>query len=185
MTDNHTFTLILGGARSGKSTHAENLAARAGERVLYIATAEAGDADMAARIAAHRAGRPRTWRTVEASQGIAAAVAPVLADFSPAALLVDCWTLLTSNILLANETAATSEIESAVTAEAEALLSLWRAKVPAATLIIVSNEVGLGVVPPTPLGRRYQDILGRANQWLARRADRVLLMVAGLPVTVK
>ncbi len=185
MTDNHIFTLILGGARSGKSTHAEKLAAQAGERVLYIATAEAGDADMAARIAAHRAGRPRTWRTVESPRRIAAAVAPVLADFSPDALLVDCWTLLTSNILLANESAAPAEVESAVTAEARALLSLWREKIPAAALIVVSNEVGLGVVPPTPLGRRYQDILGRANQWLARRADRVIFMVAGLPVAVK
>lgn len=187
MTESPMITLILGGARSGKSTHAEKLAAACGEHVLYIATAEAGDAEMAQRIAAHRADRPDTWHTVEAPTGVAPAVERVLAKLPspPDALLLDCVTLLASNILLATESAPPAETESALLAELDALLALRREKLPHTPLILVSNEVGLGVVPAYPLGRRYQDLLGRANQHLARAADRVLFMVAGLPMVVK
>jgi len=187
LADKRLTTLILGGARSGKSTHAEKLAAACGERVLYIATAEAGDAEMAQRIAAHRAARPAGWHTVEAPTGVAAAVARALAELPspPDALLLDCVTLLASNILLATESAPPAETESVLLAELDALLTLRREKLPHTPLILVSNEVGLGIVPAYPLGRRYQDLLGRANQHLAHAADRVLFMVAGLPMAVK
>lgn len=180
-------TLILGGARSGKSSHAEQLAADCGERVLYIATAEAGDTEMAQRIAIHRAERPPMWHTAEAPTGVAAAVKRALPEMAspPDALLLDCVTLLASNVLLANESATPAETESALLAELDALLALRRERLPHTPLILVSNEVGLGIVPAYPLGRRYQDLLGRANQHLARLADRVLFMVAGLPMVVK
>ena len=180
-------TLILGGARSGKSTHAEKLAAGYGERVLYIATAEAKDTEMASRIAAHRADRPPTWHTVEAPMNVAAAVKRALSKLAspPDALLLDCVTLLASNILLANESAPPAAAEAALLAELDALLTLRHERLPHTPLILVSNEVGLGIVPAYPLGRRYQDLLGRANQYLAHRADRVRFMVAGLPMAVK
>jgi len=174
-------TLILGGARSGKSTHAETLAAQLGRQVLYIATAEAHDAEMASRIVAHRQARPAHWQTLEASQAVGAALATL--NIQPDLILLDCLTLLVSNILLALEDQPQEAIEAAVQAEIEALIAAQTAlDVP---MLIVSNEVGLGVVPPSLLGRLYRDILGRANQQLAARADQVLFMVAGLPMTVK
>lgn len=174
-------TLILGGARSGKSSYAERLAAAAGQQVLYIATAEIGDEEMAQRIAAHRLARPAAWQTLEAPRSVGAALAEVKEP--PDVLLLDCLTLLTSNILLALETEPQTVIEAAVQAELEALLSAQvRLNVP---LVVVSNEVGLGLVPPYPLGRIYRDVLGRANQYLAAKANRVIFMVAGLPMTIK
>ncbi len=174
-------TLILGGARSGKSDYAEQLAGEAGERVLYIATAEIGDEEMAQRIAAHRLARPATWQTLEAPRYIGATLAEI--EATPEVLLLDCLTLLVSNILLALESEPQPVIETAVQAELEALLSAQaRLSVP---LIIVSNEVGLGLVPPYPLGRVYRDALGRANQYLAAQANRVIFMVAGIPMTIK
>ena len=197
-------TLILGGARSGKSTYAETLAADMAQHVLYIATAEAKDADMAERIAIHRSTRPATWRTLEAPKDLASALATALAtdalatdalatiEDPPEVILLDCLTLLVTTIVLAMENQAQQaqqvqqaqiNIEMTVQAEIEALLAVGRTF--AVPLIVVSNEVGLGVVPPYPLGRLYRDILGRANQALAAKADRVLFMVAGLPMTVK
>jgi adenosylcobinamide kinase/adenosylcobinamide-phosphate guanylyltransferase len=174
-------TLILGGARSGKSDYAERLAAKLGQHVLYIATAEAGDEEMAQRIAAHRAARPATWQTVEAPRQLGAALAEV--QEHPDVILLDCLTLLASNLLLAMESEPQAAIEVALRVELESLLSAQqRLNAP---LIIVSNEVGLGLVPPYPLGRIYRDVLGRANQYLATRADRVIFMVAGIPMTVK
>ncbi len=175
--------LILGGARSGKSTHAEKLALElAGPDVLYIATAQAFDDEMRARIAAHRAARPAGWRTLEAPSLIAAAPAEAI---GPArVVLLDCLTLLASNAVLAlGEEPTAHAAEAAVDAEVSALLAAYRAG--SATWIVVSNEVGLGLVPPYPLGRAYRDALGRANQRLAAVADRVLFMMAGLPLTVK
>lgn len=174
-------TLILGGARSGKSDYAERLAAQRGTHVLYIATAEAKDEEMAARIEVHRQGRPAEWQTLEAPLSLSSALNRVTGQ--PDVLLLDCLTLLVSNILLAQEDEAQADIEAAVQAEIEALLAASRRL--AAPLIVVSNEVGLGLVPPYPLGRVYRDILGRANQQLASAADLVLFMVAGLPMTVK
>jgi adenosylcobinamide kinase/adenosylcobinamide-phosphate guanylyltransferase len=174
-------TLILGGARSGKSDYAEQLAAAAGARVLYIATAEAGDEEMRARIEAHRSARPAGWQTLELSQNVGAALAGL--DHQPDALLLDCLTLLVSNILLAMETETQVAIEAAVQAEIDALIAAHKQlNIP---FFIVSNEVGLGLVPAYPLGRTYRDLLGRANRHLAGLANRVLFMVAGLPMVVK
>jgi adenosylcobinamide kinase/adenosylcobinamide-phosphate guanylyltransferase len=173
--------LILGGARSGKSDYAEWLAAQLGQRVLYIATAEAYDEEMAQRIAAHRAVRPATWHTLEAPRQIGQALVDV--ELGLDAILLDCVTLLASNILLEREAESPETIEAALRAELDGLLAAQKRL--SAPLVIVSNEVGLGLVPPYPLGRVYRDLLGRANQYLAAQADRVILMVAGLPMTVK
>jgi len=173
--------LILGGARSGKSSYAEKLVAELGENILYIATAEAGDSEMRERIEAHRLARPAEWRTLESPTQVGAALQNL--DFVPDALLLDCLTLLVTNIVLAMETQPEAEMNEAVQRELEAIASAQKAL--NAPLVIVSNEVGLGLVPPYPLGRVYRDVLGRANQMLAGRADKVLFMVAGLPMTVK
>ena len=185
-----TVTLVLGGARSGKSSFAERRAADSGRPVLYLATATAGDEEMAARIAAHRAARPAAWRTVEAPLDPAAVIR---AHASPGNLvLLDCITLWVSNALLARlgdrdaEEVARgewSELEAALVAEA--IASVDAAHERRADLLAVSNEVGLGLVPPYPLGRRYRDALGRVNQALAARADEVLFLVAGLPMRLK
>lgn len=173
--------LILGGVRSGKSSHAEKLAAQLGRRVLYIATAEAKDEEMAQRIMVHRLARPGHWQTLEAPREVGAALATLEAD--PEVLLLDCLTLLVSNIVLALETEPQAIIEAAVQAEVEAIVAASvRIGIP---LIVVSNEVGLGLVPPYPLGRLYRDVLGWANQYLANLADHVFFMVAGLPLVIK
>jgi adenosylcobinamide kinase/adenosylcobinamide-phosphate guanylyltransferase len=174
-------TLVLGGARSGKSDYAEKLAAELGRHILYIATAESRDEEMAARIEAHQKARPAQWQTLEAPRDIGAALTSI--DFCPDALLLDCMTLLVSNIVLTMESAPLDAVETTVQTEIDAFISAHqKLDVP---LIIVSNEVGLGLVPPYQLGRVYRDVLGRANQKMAAVADRVLLMVAGLPMTVK
>jgi len=178
-------TIILGGARSGKSAYAEQLAAKEGERILYVATAQAWDADMATRIANHRAQRPADWQTLEAQTEVGSAIAAWLAR-EPAVdlLLLDCLTLLANNVLIAlPEDATEAEATAALRHEVDALLAVYRAS--NARWIIVSNEVGLGIVPPYPLGRLYRDALGRANQQIAAIADEVLFMVAGLPMVVK
>lgn len=174
-------TLILGGARSGKSAFAERLAREAGDDVLFVATAMAGDDEMARRIATHRAERPPAWRTLEVPRGVAGAVAAL----SPPAntVLLDCVTLLVSNILLADEATGDAAIGRAVDAEIDALLAGIAAGT--ARWLIVSNEVGMGLVPPYPLGRAYRDLLGRVNARLAARADRAYLLVAGLPLDLK
>mgnify|MGYP000855577224 FL=1 len=172
--------LVLGGARSGKSDYAQLLAGRLAERVLYVATATAGDDEMAERIARHRAERPATWDTAEAPVDVAAATGEALADHG--AVLLDCLTMLTSNVLLAQEDDPAAA-EARLLADLDALCDLCAGRDVA--LVIVSNEVGMGVVPAYPLGRAYRDMLGRANQRLARRADRVLLLIAGIPVDVR
>ncbi len=175
-------TLILGGARSGKSTYAEELAHTLGrDNVLYIATAEALDQEMQERIARHRAQRPAAWRTLEAPLHPARAL---LAQRPPATvILFDCLTMLVSNILLAHEGEGEAAVDAAVQAEIRELTAA--AAQLDAHLIVVSNEVGLGLVPDNALGRVYRDVLGRANQTLARTADEVIFMVAGLPMTIK
>ena len=182
-----TLTLILGGARSGKSTYAEALAPKLGRRVIYVATAEVLDDEMRARAAAHQARRPADWPTLEVPLDVGGALATSPEAAGADVILLDCLTLLVSNIILSgNADVPEPEVEAAwtcVEAELEALLSAHQQS--GAHLIIVSNEVGLGVVPPYSLGRTYRDCLGRANQYLARLADHAILMVAGLPVDLK
>ncbi|MGC8523144.1 MAG: bifunctional adenosylcobinamide kinase/adenosylcobinamide-phosphate guanylyltransferase [Acidibrevibacterium sp.] len=163
-------TLILGGARSGKSAEGERLIARHPGPLAYIATAEAGDAEMAARIASHRARRGPRWRTIEAPIALAAAIS----DAAPLPTLVDCLTLWLSNLMLAG-----NDIALAAAALEEALFA------HPAPIALVANEVGLGIVPDNALARRFRDEAGALNQRLAARADRVLMMVAGYPIEVK
>jgi adenosylcobinamide kinase / adenosylcobinamide-phosphate guanylyltransferase len=182
-------TLILGGARSGKSAYAQRLAAERGNNVLYVATAEAGDDEMAARIAAHRAERLAHWRTLEASHHIGQALRSHSSREAPhwsraAVILIDCLTLLASNVIAPLPEPVTAQAaESVLNTEVDELLAVYAES--AAEWIVISNEVGLGLVPPYPLGRVYRDALGRANQRLAAAADEVLFMVAGLPMRVK
>ena len=174
--------VILGGARSGKSSFAQDLARRMGRRVTFIATAQAGDDEMLRRIEEHRRARPGHWRTVEAPLH----VADVLREHCDGAevVVLDCVTLLVSNLLLEKEQQACQpETEAHVMAEVERLLRAFEDG--AASLIVVSNEAGMGLVPPYPLGRVYRDLLGKANQTLARAAAQVYWMLAGLPVEIK
>ncbi len=182
-----SLTLVLGGARSGKTTFAQQLAARQPGPVLYVATAEAGDQEMADRIAAHRADRPPLWLTLEAPLNVGAAIQRVhrpVALGGPSAVIVDCLTLLANNVIVPlPEPVSQAAADAALLAEIDALLAAYHAG--EAQWVVVSNEVGLGLVPPYPLGRVYRDALGRANQRMAAAADNVLFMVAGLPLVVK
>lgn len=167
-------TLILGGARSGKSRFAETLAQQSGREVVYIATAQAHDAEMQARIAQHRADRPAHWQTLEEPLALAACL---IAHARPQRLLlVDCLTLWLTNLLCADDPTLLSN-------ETRALLTC----LPQldGDIILVSNEVGLGVVPLGELTRRYVDEAGRLHQQLTAQLEHVLLMVAGLPLTLK
>ena len=168
---------MLGGARSGKSRYAEGLIEVAAPHATYIATAEAGDAEMMARIAMHRARRDQIgsgdfWHTVEAPLELPAAVLREAAPHRP--LLVDCLTLWLSNLLLAGR-----RIEDEMRSLCAALRD---ARGP---VVLVANEVGLGLVPETPLGRRFRDEAGRLNQEVAALADRVVFVAAGLPLVLK
>lgn len=179
-------TLVLGGARAGKTAFAERLAARHQGPICYVATAEPGDAEMRARIAAHRAARPAGWQTVEAPLDVAAALTSVE---RPAAVLLDCLTVWTSNLLLrtldpdAIAPAAAVKAEAGARAAVDSLLR-WQ-RDTAVPLYVISNEVGMGVTPPYPLGRLYQDVLGRLNQRIAAVADEVFLVLAGLALPLK
>lgn len=187
-------TLLMGGARSGKSTFAENRASEiGGENVIYVATSESKDEEMKERVVKHRADRSSAWKTVEAPRNVAQAIRQVRSD-APV-ILLDCMTFLVANHLM--DAAAPEndpfddpsadpfdeKIEAAVVAEVEALVAY--AQEEDVELLVVSNEVGLGLVPPYELGRAYRDILGRANQILARHANEVQLLVAGIPMRVK
>lgn len=163
---------VLGGARSGKSRYALEAARRLGaERVSFLATARSGDPELDARIAAHRRQRPAAWRTVEVELDLAAAVAAGPADHC---LLIDSLSLWVASLLEADETLADRW------AAAQASLAAHRSNV-----VLVSDEVGLGVVPASPLGRRFRDELGWLNQQVAVVADEVVLLVAGLPVWLR
>lgn len=177
-------TFILGGARSGKSSYAQTLANLNSENVLFVATAQAGDDEMKARIQAHRAERPSKWQTLEAPLNVGTAIMKTLNRQSADVILIDCLTLLASNVLLQlPESSNERDASVALIAEVDSILEC-REKFKA-NWIIISNEVGLGLVPPYPLGRIYRDALGRANQKLAQAATNTILMVAGLPVNLK
>ncbi len=174
-------TLILGGARSGKSRLAQEIAIKAGGDVLFVATAEAGDAEMKRRIEMHRRNRPAGWRTLEAATGLSGQITPQIG--TARTVIIDCITLLVSNIFGRHPGADEKTLERAVTGEIEGLLTCIEGA--DARFIIVSNELGLGLVPPDPASRLYRDLLGQANQRLAARADTVWLLVAGIPVAIK
>jgi adenosylcobinamide kinase/adenosylcobinamide-phosphate guanylyltransferase len=167
-------TLVLGGARSGKSRYAEGLIAALPPPWrppwAYVATAQALDAEMAERIAGHRARRDANWKTIEAPRDLVGA----LATCGTMPVLIDCLTLWLSNLMLA---------DAAIEAEFARLDTALAA--PSSPLVVVANEVGSGIVPDHPLGRRFRDLQGLLNQRIAARADRVILMVAGLPLVVK
>ncbi len=172
MASSSEITFVLGGARSGKSVYAEGLTASYAGTPVYIATATAGDAEMAERIQRHQARRGARWRTVEAPLALAEAIAREAGPRTP--VLVDCLTLWMSNLLLADRDLA---------AEGERLVAaLGRGR---GHIVLVSNEVGLGIVPDHPLARRFRDEAGRLHQTVAAAADRVVLMVAGLPQVLK
>lgn len=168
--------LFTGGARSGKSTRAEQYAAQLRRPVCYIATAEAGDNEMRERIAAHRRQRPAGWVTLEVPTGVATALNTL--DVGAVALL-DCLSLLVSNLLLSNE----QDAAAVVNAEIANLIAVAHAR--DLTLIVVTNEVGQGIVPAYPLGRIYRDLLGRANQQIAAAATEVYLLVCGIPIEIR
>ena len=164
---------ILGGARSGKSAFAQRRAAASGLNVIYLATAEAGDAEMAERIARHRAERPKDWGLVEEPLALAAALRAHAAPNR--CLLVDCLTLWLSNLLAVGDNALAAETQNLLAA----LPTL------PGHLLLVSNEVGQGIVPAHPLARRFRDEAGRLHQTVADRCDRVSFIMAGLPLTLK
>ncbi len=175
--------LIVGGARSGKSRFAQQLAERlGGGDVLFVATAEPGDDEMAGRIAHHRQSRPSQWALLETSQNVGKALRTQEPDH--AVILIDCLTLLVSNVMLANEARADQErTEKAVQNEVDELLEFYSST--EATMIIVSGQVGHGVVPPNPLGRLFRDLLGRANQTVSAAAASTYMLVAGNAIDVQ
>lgn len=180
-------TLILGGARSGKSDYGLKMALDGAYRqVLFVATAQAFDHEMEDRIAVHQAERPDRWQTLEAPTNVGLAIEQATHGKHVDCVLLDCLTMLASNVLLAlgdDTKTGSHQAEAALNAEIEAILSAHQSA--DYEMIIISNEVGLGLVPPYPLGRIYRDALGRANQRLAAKADQVFFMVAGLPLALK
>ena len=180
-----TATLVIGGARSGKSAHAEALTTACGKRVIYIATAQAGDAEMASRIAHHRERRDTAWKTMEEPLALGAAIAQ--SSNPDTVILVDCLTVWLSNLLFSGQhdypevgpivppTAFNVERQSLLDAIAKA----------SGDVILVSNEVGMGVVPQGAISRWFVDEAGRLNQAVAALCERAVFVVAGLPIMLK
>jgi adenosylcobinamide kinase/adenosylcobinamide-phosphate guanylyltransferase len=171
-----SISLLLGGARSGKSAFAERLASRF-EKVAYVATAEAIDEEMKERIRNHREARPDTWRTYEVDGSMTGAAEDAFREAD--AVIVDCLTVYVGRRMEAEKTAGVDKIVDEIIEVAET------AKISGKTAIFVSNEVGLGLVPEHPVGRHYRDLLGKVNQQVARIADHVYFVVAGIPIDVK
>jgi adenosylcobinamide kinase / adenosylcobinamide-phosphate guanylyltransferase len=169
--------LVLGGVRAGKSAFAVARARELGGRVVFVATAEAGDAEMAARIARHRAERPSSWRTVEVPVELPSTLLALEGEAD--VVVVDCLNLWVANLLTTRPGLSDSDLLTEA-ADLEAAMTD-----PRYSLILVSNEVGWGVHPETALGRRFRDALGLVNQAAARGASDVVLMVAGCPLVVK
>ncbi|PKO56919.1 MAG: bifunctional adenosylcobinamide kinase/adenosylcobinamide-phosphate guanylyltransferase [Betaproteobacteria bacterium HGW-Betaproteobacteria-21] len=183
-----TCELILGGARSGKSRHAEQRALDSGLAVTVIATAEAGDEEMIERIRRHRADRPLHWRTVEAPVALADTLRREAA--ADRCLIVDCLTLWLCNLLAGAENlppAASADALPLFRRERDALLATLSAPLAAlpGRILFVANEIGLGLVPETPLGRLFRDEAGRLNQAVAAACPHVVFVAAGLPLVLK
>lgn len=178
-------TLVLGGARSGKSAHAERLAAQSGKEVVYVATAAAGDGEMAQRIALHRAQRPAQWTTVEEKLALAQVLATWRAPHR--LVLVDCLTLWLSNLLFDGgiEYPDVGAIELPPRFHEERAALLAELAEPRGDVIFVSNEVGMGIVPYGAITRAYTDEAGRLNQAVAALCDRAVFVAAGLPLVLK
>jgi len=177
-------TFILGGARSGKSAYAQKLAEDSGRLVIFLATAQAFDDEMTARIQKHRTDRPPEWTTLEIPQDIAGYLRehPVATEI----YLLECITLLTNNLFMQfveNDLVEEEKAKQALKNEIADLLAYIRKHNE--EWLVISNEVGMGLVPAYQMGRVYRDLLGWANQQLAREADRVIFMVAGIPMVVK
>lgn len=175
-------TFILGGARSGKSSYAQSLADESGKSVTYVATAQSLDDEMSARIQKHRAERPINWNTLEIPLDVAAHAHRIKSDV----VILDCITLLISNWLMQfvkDDLVDEAPFKVAVQKEVEELIAAIHTQKQ--DWIIISNELGLGLVPPYQMGRIYRDWLGWANQRLAREADKVIFMVAGIPTVIK
>lgn len=175
-------TLILGGARSGKSSYAQSLAEATGKTVTFLATAQALDEEMVARIRKHRLERPGSWETLEVPFAIASHVRQIKSKM----VMLDCITLLVNNLMMQfvkDDLVEEAPFTQSVQKEVEELIKNIREHNQ--DWLLVSNEVGLGLVPPYQMGRVYRDVLGWANQRLARAADRVIFMVAGIPTVIK
>jgi len=170
--------LVLGGARSGKSHYAEQQATKSGKEVIYIATAEAGDAEMTDRIKQHQQDRPQQWQTVEEPIQLAKIIEQY--DQQDTCLLVDCLTLWLSNILFDKVGELQQNVFDTETKALFAVLSKFSGQ-----LILVTNEVGLGVIAMDKMTRRFVDEAGRLHQQIAGLSDRVVLITAGLPQVLK
>jgi adenosylcobinamide kinase/adenosylcobinamide-phosphate guanylyltransferase len=167
-------TLILGGARSGKSTYALEMAKKSG-KVAFVATCEAPDKEMKERIRLHREQRPKHWKTFEEPEDVGNLLKKIGDGFD--CIVIDCLTLLVSNLVLKKYK------KEDILKKIESMLSILRKK--KAKVVIVSNEVGLGLVPANRLGRDFRDIAGKVNQRVAKEADRVIFIVSGIPMDIK
>lgn len=179
-------TFILGGARSGKSALAEERAREFGDDVIYCASAQVLDDEMRDRVARHQQRRPHAWRTVEAPSRAAEKLEKALKEKAADCVLFDCLSILTSNLLLTlNENIGEAKaFEILCERELDSLFELISSH-PETHWLLVSNEVGMGIVPAYKMGRTYRDLLGRANQAAAARAGEVIFMIAGIPVKIK
>ncbi|MFC1992281.1 bifunctional adenosylcobinamide kinase/adenosylcobinamide-phosphate guanylyltransferase [Chloroflexota bacterium] len=178
--------LIIGGARSGKSNFAQELALKMPQPVLFVATAEAGDEEMRQRIEIHKRARPDTWQTIEATTLVSDQIQLEIGAIPT--VIVDCITLLINNVFnkflnSAGELDDPSLVEIAVMAEISSLVDCI--KQAEARFIVVTNEVGQGLVPTNNMSRLYRDLIGKANQILSQNTDDVYIMIAGLPIKVK
>jgi len=180
MSIKRKIVFIIGGARSGKSTFAQKIAGGLGEKVMFVATGEPLDDEMKARIEKHKRNRPGSWITLEAPKQVGRAISLVKpGDYQ--VVLIDCITLLVSNLL--GEIPDEVESEKRIAAEMNELIGIVTKM--SAHCIIVSNEVGLGLVPDNKLGRFYRDLLGKANQIIAQHATEVYFLAAGIPLMIK
>ena len=188
--------LVTGGARSGKSHFAQELAVKSGKQVLFVATAEAGDAEMRQRIKAHQLSRPAIWGTLEVTTNVGSEILKKAGGSTRRSLdagkvqlvIVDCITMLVNNVFNRHADRTLEQIDAAlaekeVVREIGELINCFNRL--DATFILVTNEVGMGLVPANPIDRLYRDLLGKANRLLAEQVDEVYLMVSGLPVRIK